>query len=374
MAENEKTLGAIFDDAYAKSNRAGNVREQAVEEAAQAVAAEAIRRYFRDLLPGDEGLYDAFKNAWFAYKGNSSICRDSNGIAAVLEVLKHRGWQTPDELENLKAENKRVKHQFEEQVRDKHRILESYKKEVERLKTENKSLKSDNAELTTRPLGDDVMGSLLSNCKLGLEKARHENADMKEENARLKAENRRLNKDATEWEQEVRDLKQQLKTATDYKGYDANHWGPACEMARREVERLKAENENLMDEIADGTSFAYNMIPDRSREPAETLDEQLHEVKKHIESLKAASEQISHDGLMESSEVAAKLVRLMDFLARLRKCGWIDGVQSSEKDSEIDRMTKHIADLKAENERLRQTMRNAAHKLLRGVGDKPKGE
>jgi hypothetical protein len=91
MTEIEKTLGEVYTAAFQVAV-AGHDFAKANEIAAEQVAAEAVRRWLRDLPPGDEGLQKAFPDAWRASDKASETYCDLDALAAVLAVLKQRGW------------------------------------------------------------------------------------------------------------------------------------------------------------------------------------------------------------------------------------------------------------------------------------------
>jgi len=105
MCENEKTLVEVGWDAFNLCllkngepallpwSRVGKTYRLANQAFADAISAEAVRRYLRDLPPGDEGQYEAFKEAWFVTDCGPFIERAKRSIAAVLAVHEQRAME-----------------------------------------------------------------------------------------------------------------------------------------------------------------------------------------------------------------------------------------------------------------------------------------
>jgi hypothetical protein len=98
MGENEKKLRTLWYDVYHKASQDAPTENNAVAKAEEAVAAEAVRRWLRDLPTVDEGLREAYQHAYLSRKASVGIGwvmeweRVVDGIAAVRAVLKQRGW------------------------------------------------------------------------------------------------------------------------------------------------------------------------------------------------------------------------------------------------------------------------------------------
>jgi regulator of replication initiation timing len=344
MTENELTLTELFFDTYRKPGATW-------DDASNTVAAEAVRRLFRDLPPGDDGLYEAYiAGCRTVGMEETPVNRHKAGIAAVCALLKQRGWidtsRLPPGDEGLEVARRTAAQcttQWDDMDRQSQSLsllgIAAVKAVAEREFRERFVvpgwLSPNEAAKLRKQFADSVWaGGFETKARYGrllddMTALAHDWKRSIDEGEKLRAENERL---GNRWI---------LCAFCGEKLAQANCADPgkvlrthAEQCAKHPIARYTAENERLKRYVA----FHEQSAREQGREQKRSWD--------------------------DNKKLLVEVVRLEAELAKAKatKPTLADWVENA---------AVPMSQLALENERLRATMRNAARKLRRGVGDEP---